>query len=217
MQDFDKKTNGKGYRFLKVLGDIFVLNIEFILATCLSLTVLFFPALFALVELFKNEKTSYVNPFSDYFALIKKHIKKGLKYWITFFPIYALLAYVLYLDYQLIHANENVMVAWMSLIIIIGILIVLTSALIELPLFIAYFDDEKALDCFRKASLIARKKLLLVLSSWMCILSFVLVFYMFYPLIFFFGIGLMVYLVTRMSERVYEQLVREEKARLKEE
>lgn len=217
MQDFDKKTNGKGYRFLKVLGDIFVLNIEFILVTCLSLTVLFFPALFALVELFKNEKTSYVNPFSDYFTLIKKHIKKGLKYWITFLPIYALLAYVLYLDYQLIHANENVMVAWMSLIIIIGILIALTSALIELPLFIAYFDDEKALDCFRKASLIARKKLLLVLSSWMCILSFVFVFYMFYPLIFFFGIGLMVYLVTIMSARVYEQLVREEKARLKEE
>lgn len=217
MQDFDKKTNGKGYRFLKVLGDIFVLNIEFILVTCLSLTVLFFPALFALVELFKNEKTSYVNPFSDYFTLIKKHIKKGLKYWITFLPIYALLAYVLYLDYQLIRANENIMFAWMSLIIIIGILIALTSALIELPLFIAYFDDEKALDCFRKASLIARKKLLLVLSSWMCILSFAFVFYMFYPLIFFFGIGLMVYLVTIMSERIYEQLVREEKARLKEE
>lgn len=217
MQDFDKKTNGKSYRFLKVLGDIFVLNIEFILVTCLSLTVLFFPALFALVELFKNEKTSYVNPFSDYFTLIKKHIKKGLKYWITFLPIYALLAYVLYLDYQLIRANENIMFAWMSLIIIIGILIALTSALIELPLFIAYFDDEKALDCFRKASLIARKKLLLVLSSWMCILSFAFVFYMFYPLIFFFGIGLMVYQVTIMSERIYEQLVREEKARLKEE
>lgn len=133
------------------------------------------------------------------------------------FPLYALLVYVLYLDYQLIHANENVMVAWMSLIIIIGILIALTSTLIKLPLFISYFDDKKTLDCFRKASLIARKKLLLVLSSWMCILSFAFVFYMFYPLISFFGIGLMVYLVTRMSERVYEQLVREEKARLKEE
>ena len=56
MQDFEDKSNKKGYRFLKVAGDIFVLNLEFLLVSALSLTILFFPSLFALVNLLKSEK-----------------------------------------------------------------------------------------------------------------------------------------------------------------
>lgn len=215
MQDFEDKSNKKGYRFLKVTGDIFVLNLEFILVSIFSLTILFFPSLFALVNILKDEKESYINPFKDYFLLIKKYIKLGIKYWLCFTPIYLILSYLIYLDYQLIRGNDNIMFAWFSLIICIGIVIALTSSIIELPLYIAYFDNDKAFDSFQKASLIARKKILLIISSWMIILSFAFVFYMFFPLIFFFGIGLMVYLIVLMSSRVYEQLVREEKDRIK--
>ena len=215
MQDFEDKSNKKGYRFLKVAGDIFVLNLEFILISALSLTILFFPSLFALVNLLKNEKESYINPFKDYFLLIKKYIKLGVKYWICFTPIYLVLSYLIYLDYQLIKENENIMLAWLSLIICFGIVIALTSSIIELPLYITYFDNDKAFDSFQKASLIARKKILLIISSWMIILSFAFIFYMFFPLIFFFGIGLMIYLIVLMSSRVYETLEREEKDRIK--
>lgn len=215
MQDFEDKSNKKGYRFLKVAGDIFVLNLEFILISALSLTILFFPSLFALVNLLKNEKESYINPFKDYFLLIKKYIKIGVKYWICFTPIYLVLSYLIYLDYQLIKGNENIMLAWLSLIICFGIVIALTSSIIELPLYITYFDNDKAFDSFQKASLIARKKILLIISSWMIILSFAFIFYMFFPLIFFFGIGLMIYLIVLMSSRVYETLEREEKDRIK--
>ncbi len=215
MQDFEDKSNKKGYRFLKVAGDIFVLNLEFILVSALSLTILFFPSLFALVNLLKNEKESYINPFKDYFLLIKKYIKLGVKYWICFTPIYLVLSYLIYLDYQLIKGNENIMLAWLSLIICFGIVIALTSSIIELPLYITYFDNDKAFDSFQKASLIARKKILLIISSWMIILSFAFIFYMFFPLIFFFGIGLMIYLIVLMSSRVYETLEREEKDRIK--
>ena len=215
MQDFEDKSNKKGYRFLKVAGDIFVLNLEFLLVSALSLTILFFPSLFALVNLLKNEKESYINPFKDYFLLIKKYIKLGVKYWICFTPIYLVLTYLIYLDYQLIKGNENIMLAWLSLIICFGIVIALTSSIIELPLYITYFDNDKAFDSFQKASLIARKKILLIISSWMIILSFAFIFYMFFPLIFFFGIGLMIYLIVLMSSRVYETLEREEKDRIK--
>lgn len=215
MQDFEDKSNKKGYRFLKVAGDIFVLNLEFLLVSALSLTILFFPSLFALVNLLKNEKESYINPFKDYFLLIKKYIKLGVKYWICFTPIYLVLSYLIYLDYQLIKENENIMLAWLSLIICFGIVIALTSSIIELPLYITYFDNDKAFDSFQKASLIARKKILLIISSWMIILSFAFIFYMFFPLIFFFGIGLMIYLIVLMSSRVYETLEREEKDRIK--
>ena len=215
MQDFEDKSNKKGYRFLKVTGDIFVLNLEFLLVSALSLTILFFPSLFALVNLLKNEKESYINPFKDYFLLIKKYIKLGVKYWICFTPIYLVLSYLIYLDYQLIKGNENIMLAWLSLIICFGIVIALTSSIIELPLYITYFDNDKAFDSFQKASLIARKKILLIISSWMIILSFAFIFYMFFPLIFFFGIGLMIYLIVLMSSRVYETLEREEKDRIK--
>ena len=215
MQDFEDKSNKKGYRFLKVAGDIFVLNSEFLLVSALSLTILFFPSLFALVNLLKNEKESYINPFKDYFLLIKKYIKLGVKYWICFTPIYLVLSYLIYLDYQLIKGNENIMLAWLSLIICFGIVIALTSSIIELPLYITYFDNDKAFDSFQKASLIARKKILLIISSWMIILSFAFIFYMFFPLIFFFGIGLMIYLIVLMSSRVYETLEREEKDRIK--
>ena len=215
MQDFEDKSNKKGYRFLKVAGDIFVLNLEFLLVSALSLTILFFPSLFALVNLLKNEKESYINPFKDYFLLIKKYIKLGVKYWICFTPIYLVLSYLIYLDYQLIKGNENIMLAWLSLIICFGIVIALTSSIIELPLYITYFDNDKAFDSFQKASLIARKKILLIISSWMIILSFAFIFYMFFPLIFFFGIGLMIYLIVLMSSRVYEILEREEKDRIK--
>lgn len=215
MQDFEDKSNKKGYRFLKVAGDIFVLNLEFLLVSALSLTILFFPSLFALVNLLKNEKESYINPFKDYFLLIKKYIKLGVKYWICFTPIYLVLSYLIYLDYQLIKGNENIMLAWLSLIICFGIVIALTSSIIELPLYITYFDNDKAFDSFQKASLIARKKILLIISSWMIILSFAFIFYMFFPLIFFFGIGLMIYLIVLMSSRVYETLEREEKDRIK--
>ena len=158
MQDFEDKSNKKGYRFLKVAGDIFVLNLEFILVSALSLTILFFPSLFALVNLLKSEKESYINPFKDYFLLIKKYMKLGIKYWICFIPIYLVLSYLIYLDYQLIKGNENIMLAWLSLIICLGIVIALTSSIIELPLYITYFDNDKAFDSFQKASLIARKK-----------------------------------------------------------
>ena len=215
MQDFEDKSNKKGYRFLKVAGDIFVLNLEFLLVSALSLTILFFPSLFALVNLLKNEKESYINPFKDYFLLIKKYIKLGVKYWICFTPIYLVLSYLIYLDYQLIKGNENIMLAWLSLIICFGIVIALTSSIIELPLYITYFDNDKAFDSFQKASLIARKKILLIISSWMIILSFAFIFYMFFPLIFFFGIGLMIYLIVLMSSIVYETLEREEKDRIK--
>lgn len=215
MQDFEDKSNKKGYRFLKVAGDIFVLNLEFLLVSALSLTILFFPSLFALVNLLKNEKESYINPFKDYFLLIKKYIKLGVKYWICFTPIYLVLSYLIYLDYQLIKGNENIMLAWLNLIICFGIVIALTSSIIELPLYITYFDNDKAFDSFQKASLIARKKILLIISSWMIILSFAFIFYMFFPLIFFFGIGLMIYLIVLMSSRVYETLEREEKDRIK--
>lgn len=215
MQDFEDKSNKKGYRFLKVAGDIFILNLEFLLVSALSLTILFFPSLFALVNLLKNEKESYINPFKDYFLLIKKYIKLGVKYWICFTPIYLVLSYLIYLDYQLIKGNENIMLAWLSLIICFGIVIALTSSIIELPLYITYFDNDKAFDSFQKASLIARKKILLIISSWMIILSFAFIFYMFFPLIFFFGIGLMIYLIVLMSSRVYETLEREEKDRIK--
>ena len=215
MQDFEDKSNKKGYRFLKVAGDIFVLNLEFLLVSALSLTILFFPSLFALVNLLKNEKESYINPFKDYFLLIKKYIKLGVKYWICFTPIYLVLSYLIYLDYQLIKGNENIMLAWLSLIICFGIVIALTSSIIELPLYITYFDNDKAFDSFQKASLIARKKILLIISSWMLILSFAFIFYMFFPLIFFFGFGLMIYLIVLMSSIVYETLEREEKDRIK--
>ena len=215
MQDFEDKSNKKGYRFLKVAGDIFVLNLEFILVSALSLTILFFPSLFALVNLLKSEKGSYINPFKDYFLLIKKYMKLGIKYWICFIPIYLVLSYLIYLDYQLIKGNENIMLAWLSLIICLGIVIALTSSIIELPLYITYFDNDKAFDSFQKASLIARKKILLIISSWMIILSFAFIFYMFFPLIFFFGVALMIYLIVLMSSRVYETLEREEKDRIK--
>ena len=191
------------------------MNLEFLLVSALSLTILFFPSLFALVNLLKNEKESYINPFKDYFLLIKKYIKLGVKYWICFTPIYLVLSYLIYLDYQLIKGNENIMLAWLSLIICFGIVIALTSSIIELPLYITYFDNDKAFDSFQKASLIARKKILLIISSWMIILSFAFIFYMFFPLIFFFGIGLMIYLIVLMSSRVYETLEREEKDRIK--
>ena len=151
MQDFEDKSNKKGYRFLKVAGDIFVLNLEFLLVSALSLTILFFPSLFALVNLLKSEKESYINPFKDYFLLIKKYIKLGVKYWICFTPIYLVLSYLIYLDYQLIKGNENIMLAWLSLIICFGIVIALTSSIIELPLYITYFDNDKAFDSFQKA------------------------------------------------------------------
>ena len=215
MQDFENRSNKKGYRFLKVAGDIFVLNLEFILVSALSLTILFFPSLFALVNLLKSEKESYINPFKDYFLLIKKYMKLGIKYWICFIPIYLVLSYLIYLDYQLIKGNENIMLAWLSLIICFGIVIALTSSIIELPLYITYFDNDKAFDSFQKASLIARKKILLIISSWMIILSFAFIFYMFFPLIFFFGVALMIYLIVLMSSRVYETLEREEKDRIK--
>lgn len=215
MQDFEDKSNKKGYRFLKVAGDIFVLNLEFILVSVLSLTILFFPSLFALVNLLKSEKESYINAFKDYFLLIKKYMKLGIKYWICFIPIYLLLSYLIYLDYQLIKGNENIMLAWLSLIICFGIVIALTSSIIELPLYITYFDNDKAFDSFQKASLIARKKILLIISSWMIILSFAFIFYMFFPLIFFFGVALMIYLIVLMSSRVYETLEQEEKDRIK--
>ena len=96
-----------------------------------------------------------------------------------------------------------------------GIVIALTSSIIELPLYITYFDNNKAFDSFQKASLIARKKFLLIISSWMIILSFAFIFYMFFPLIFFFGVALMIYLIVLMSSRVYETLEREEKDRIK--
>ncbi len=218
MPDSDKKFNSKGYRFLKVTGDIFVINLEFILTVCLSLTFLFFPALFSMNELFRKEKTSFVNPFKDFFLLIGKHFKTGWKYWLVFLPIYALFGYFLYLDYQLIRSDDNVTFAWLSLILSIGILLALTSAIIELSLYKAYFDkEESALLSFRKASLIARKKPLLVLSTWLLVLSFAFVFYLFYPLIFFFGIGLLSYLTVLMSSNVYEKLLREEDERIKQE
>ncbi len=142
-------------------------------------------------------------------------MKLGIKYWICFIPIYLVLSYLIYLDYQLIKGNENIMLAWLSLIICLGIVIALTSSIIELPLYITYFDNDKAFDSFQKASLIARKKIILITSSWMIILSFAFIFYMFFPLIFFFGVALMIYLIVLMSSRVYETLEQEEKDRIK--
>lgn len=217
MSDYEKKSNNKGYRFLKVTGDIFVLNLEFIFTVILSLTFLFFPALFSLAEVLKNEKHSYANPFRDFFVLIKKHFRKGTIYWLIFLPLYALFSYLLYLDYQLIQNQTQLLFAWGSLILVIGIIIALTSAIMQLVNFVSYFEESSAWTAFQKASLIARKKFLLVLSTWMLVLSFVFIFYMFWPLIFFFGIGLMVYLSVCMSRNVYEKLRREEDERLKKE
>ena len=217
MQDYEGKMNGKGYRFLKVAGDLLVLNLEFILCTALSLTILFFPSLFALVSLCKKEKESYVNPFKDFFIEMKKFMKRGLIYEAIFLPIYALCAYLLYLDYQLIQQGETAFLAWLGLVILIGFLIAITSSLIELPIFYAYFNEEKAWLGYQKAALITRKKVLLVITSWMIILTFLFIFYMFYPLVFFFGIALCCYILVSLSRSVYERLVIEEEKRKKEE
>lgn len=217
MSDYERKMNGKGYRFMKICGDLLVLNIEFILTVVFSLTFLFFPALFSLVDLLKKEKESYVNPFKDYFIGIKKYFRLGSQYWLIAFPIYALSAYLLYLDYQLIHDSAQSLMAWLALIIVIGFLLAMTSAFIELPIFLSYFEEKSAWMAYKKAALIARKKVLLLLTSWMIIIAFLLLFYVFYPFIFFFGIALMAYIIVGISRKVYETLEREEKKRKEEE
>ena len=107
MGDFERKMDSKGYRFLKIVADLFVVNFEFLFTVIFSLTFLFFPSLFALIELCKKEKETYVRPFKDYFELLKQNYSVGWKYWCVFTPIYALCIYSIYLSYQLIQSDSS--------------------------------------------------------------------------------------------------------------
>ena len=61
MGDFERKMDSKGYRFLKIVADLFVVNFEFLFTVIFSLTFLFFPSLFALIELCKKEKVTFID------------------------------------------------------------------------------------------------------------------------------------------------------------
>lgn len=215
MGDFERKMDSKGYRFLKIVADLFVVNFEFLFTVIFSLTFLLFPSLFALIELCKKEKETYVRPFKDYFELLKQNYSVGWKYWCVFTPIYALCIYSIYLSYQLIQSDSFPIMAWISVIVVVGILIALTSAIIHLALFRAYFGDETPMNGFKKASLIARKKIFLTATIWVTILIFAFVYYLFLPIVLILGFGILGYIIVSLADRFYCKLYREEQDRLK--
>ena len=61
MSDFERKMDSKGYRILKIIADLFILNFEFMITVIFSLTFLIFPSIFALVETCKREKETKVS------------------------------------------------------------------------------------------------------------------------------------------------------------
>ncbi len=217
MGDFEKKMDSKGYRILKTIADLFLVNLEFLFTVVFSLSFLFYPALFALVEFCKKEKETYVRPFKDYFLLVKTHYSVGWKYWCVFTPIYALLGYSIYLSYQLIINSNMSFMAWLSMVIVVGVVLVLTSAIFHLSLFRAYFGDEPALSGFRKASLVARKKIFITATIWVMLACFAFLYYLFLPLILIVGFGYIAYLVVSLADKTYSRLYREEQDRIKNE
>lgn len=217
MADFEKKMDSKGYRILKTIADLFLVNIEFLFTVVISLSFLFYPALFALVEFCKKEKETYVRPFKDYFQLIRFHYSAGWKYWCVFTPIYAILGYSIYLSYQLIVSSDMSVLAWLSMIIVIGIVLVITSAIFHLSLFRAYFGDEEPLSGFRKASLVARKKIFITATIWVMLACTAFLYYLFLPLILIFGLGYVAFLIVSLADKTYSRLYREEQDRIKSE
>ena len=66
MSDFERKMDSKGYRILKIIADLFILNFEFMITVIFSLTFLIFPSIFALVETCKREKETYETNWNKY-------------------------------------------------------------------------------------------------------------------------------------------------------
>lgn len=217
MSDFERKMDSKGYRILKIIADLFILNFEFMITVIFSLTFLIFPSIFALVETCKREKETYVRPFKDYFLSLKKNYSVGWRYWCVFTPIYGFLGYSIYLSYQLMLNSALPIMAILSMVVVIGILIALTCALIHLALLRSYFEDEKTLMGFKKACLIARKKVFLTLTLFITLAIFAFAYYMFWPIMLVVGYGIIAFIEVSIADRFYSQLYREEQDRIKKE
>lgn len=81
----------------------------------------------------------------------------------------------------------------------------------------SYFEDEKPLMGFKKACLIARKKVFLTLTLFITLAIFAFAYYMFWPIMLVVGYGIIAFIEVSTADRFYSQLYREEQDRIKKE
>lgn len=213
---FENKLNNKFFMVLKKIGDLIVLNLLFIVTTVLSLGLLFMPGLFSMSEVIRDID-NFINPF-NYFKLLKKHFKIGLKFDLIFIVLSLASSYLIFINYQTLINNIEPLISLIGLIILVGFVICLITLFLHVIIFRVYFEDEnKVIDIIKKSALIARKKIWVTITLWLCFLIVLFISYLYVFLLLIILISLMVYVNHLLAKRTYTTLKQEEEERIKNE
>ena len=214
MKSFEQKLNSPFFKYSKLVFDILVLNIIFILISLLSLFVLFFPGLVSIHKVMNN----FVNnrdllTYKTYFLEIKKQWSFTWRLSLLGWAIILILGALVYLDISIIINTTQSYIGYGSLIIIIPVILVFVSILVNLMLYNNYYDDDTFKMMIKKSALITLKKKLLTFLNIIIFVCFVVLLFFFPVLLPFISFSLYIYLVEIINKKAFIEISNQEKER----
>lgn len=214
MKSFEQKLNSPFFKYSKLVFDILVLNIIFILISLLSLFVLFFPGLVSIHKVMNNFVNNRDLPtYKTYFLEIKKKWSFTWRLSLLGWTIILILGALVYLDISIIINTTQSYIGYGSLIIIIPVILVFVSILVNLMLYNNYYDDDTFKMMIKKSALITLKKKLLTFLNIIIFVCFVVLLFFFPVLLPFISFSLYIYLVEIINKKEFIEISNQEKER----
>ena len=214
MKSFEQKLNSPFFKYSKLVFDILVLNIMFILISLLSLFVLFFPGLVSIHKVMNNFVNNMDLPtYKTYFLEIKKQWSFTWRLSLLGWTIILILGALVYLDISIIINTTQSYIGYGSLIIIIPVILVFVSILVNLMLYNNYYDDDTFKMMIKKSALITLKKKLLTFLNIIIFVCFVVLLFFFPVSLPFISFSLYIYLVEIINKKAFIEISNQEKER----
>ena len=214
MKSFEQKLNSPFFKYSKLVFDILVLNIIFILISLLSLFVLFFPGLVSIHKVMNNFVNNTDLPtYKTYFLEIKKQWSFTWRLSLLGWTIILILGALVYLDISIIINTTQSYIGYGSLIIIIPVILVFVSILVNLMLYNNYYDDDTFKMMIKKSALITLEKKLLTFLNIIIFVCFVVLLFFFPVLLPFISFSLYIYLVEIINKKAFIEISNQEKER----
>ena len=214
MKSFEQKLNSPFFKYSKLVFDILVLNIIFILISLLSFFVLFFPGLVSIHKVMNNFVNNRDLPaYKTYFLEIKKQWSFTWRLSLLGWTIILILGALVYLDISIIINTTQSYIGYGSLIIIIPVILVFVSILVNLMLYNNYYDDDTFKMMIKKSALITLKKKLLTFLNIIIFVCFVVLLFFFPVLLPFISFSLYIYLVEIINKKAFIEISNQEKER----
>lgn len=212
---FEQRTSSRAFWLFKMIADLIITNLLFVIVSICSLFVLFFPGLVSLTTVvYKIVNNQYYHPFTTFFSELKVQWSFMWRLEILGMSILIILGGIAYGYYAYITNIGYDWLIWIAILFMVAVSLVLISLLLQLLIYNEYFKDDTFKMMIRKTAVIARKKIWQTILMMCFLICFVVICFIIPYLIPLVPFSTLAFINLHFTRKTYENLVIEEEQRM---